>query len=84
MQGCQTQILVRYTIEDGDDWEIGTGVYTASGTTLARTVTESSNSDAALNCSGDAIIFVTMAAEDFSGNAAPYLCHKSTCPPEFL
>ena len=63
--------VVRYTIEDGDDWEIGTGVYTASGTTLVRTVTESSNSDAALTCSADAVIFVTMAAEDFAGNTAP-------------
>lgn len=63
--------VVRYTIEDGDDWEIGTGVYTASGTTLVRTVTESSNSDAALTCSADAVIFVTVAAEDFTGNVAP-------------
>jgi len=63
--------VVRYTIEDGDDWEIGTGVYTASGTTLVRTVTESSNSNAALTCSADAVIFVTMAAEDFTGNVAP-------------
>ena len=73
--------VVRYTIEDGNNWEIGTGVYTASGTTLARTVTESSNSDAALNCSGDAIIFVTMAAEDFSDNAAPAFVNTI---PEFI
>ena len=70
--GVSDTNVVRYTIEDGDDWEIGTGVYTASGTTLVRTVTESSNSDAALTCSGDAIIFVTMAAEDFTGNAVPF------------
>lgn len=56
---------VRYVIEDGTDWEIGTGTYTASGTTLSRTVTESSNSDAAINLSGSAVVFVTVAAQDF-------------------
>ena len=69
--GVSDTNVLRYTIEDGDDWEIGTGVYTASGTTLVRTVTESSNSDAAITCSADAVIFVTMAAEDFTDNAAP-------------
>ena len=79
--GVSDTNVLRYTIEDGDDWEIGTGVYTASGTTLVRTVTESSNSDAALTCSADAIIFVTLAAEDFSGNAAPIW---TTTPPSTL
>ena len=55
---------VRYVIEDGDNWEIGTGTYTASGTTLSRSVEESSNADAALNLSGDALVFVTAAAAD--------------------
>lgn len=55
---------VRYVIEDGDDWEIGEGVYTASGTTLSRSVLESSNADAAINLSGDAEVFITAVAED--------------------
>ena len=56
--------VVRYVIEDGTDWEIGTGTYTASGTTLSRTVSESSNADAALNLSGSAVVYVSAAAED--------------------
>jgi len=55
---------VRYVIEDGDDWEIGTGTYTASGTTLARSVESSSNADAALNLTGNALVFVTAASAD--------------------
>ena len=68
--------VVRYVIEDGSNWEIGTGTYTASGTTLTRTVLESSNSDAAINLSGSALVFISAAAQDivpesggtFSGN----------------
>jgi len=56
--------LVRYVIEDGSNWEIGTGTYTASGTTLTRTVSESSNADAALNLSGSALVFISATAED--------------------
>jgi len=56
--------VVRYVIEDGTDWEIGTGTYTTSGTTLSRTVSESSNADAALNLSGSAVVYVSATAED--------------------
>ena len=56
--------VVRYVIEDGTDWEIGTGTYTASGTTLSRTVLESSNADAALNLTGSAVVYVSAAAAD--------------------
>ena len=56
--------LVPYTIEDGTNWEIGTGTYTASGTTLSRAVAESSNADAALNLTGSAVVYVSAAAED--------------------
>jgi len=58
--------VVRYVIEDGSAWEIGTGTYTASGTTLSRTVTESSNSDSAINLSGSALVFIGATAEDFA------------------
>jgi hypothetical protein len=67
--------VVPYVIEDGNNWEIGSGTYTSSGTTLSRTVSESSNADAAINLSGSAVVFVAAVAEDFpvitSGTAAP-------------
>jgi hypothetical protein len=55
---------VRYVIEDGNNWEVGYGTYTSSGTTLSRTVLESSNADAAINLSGTATVFVGASAED--------------------
>lgn len=55
---------VRYVIEDGNNWEIGTGVYTATGTTLSRTVSESSNAGAAINLSGSAVVYVSMSAAE--------------------
>ncbi len=56
--------VVRYVIEDGDAWEIGLGTYTASGTTLTRASIESSNSDLALNLTGNAVVYVSAAAAD--------------------
>ena len=58
--------VVRYVIEDGTDWEIGNGTYTAAGTSLSRSVIESSNSDAALNLSGNAKVYVTATADSFT------------------
>jgi hypothetical protein len=57
-------MTVRYVIENGDNFEIGSGTYTSSGTTLSRTVTESSNSDSALNLSGSSEVFLTAIAAD--------------------
>ncbi|MFZ9959157.1 MAG: hypothetical protein ACO3GP_02100 [Candidatus Limnocylindrus sp.] len=62
--------VVRYVIEDGTAWEVGYGAYTASGTTLSRTVMESSNSDAAINLSGSAAVFIGAAAEDVPNGTA--------------
>jgi hypothetical protein len=57
---------VRYTIEDGSAWEIGSGVFDATAGTMTRVVSESSNSDAAINLSGSAEVFLTVLAEDIN------------------
>ena len=63
--GVSNGETVRYCIEDGtSNFELGSGVYTASGTTLTRVVSESSNSGNAINLSGDAIVFITAIAAD--------------------
>jgi len=57
---------VRYVIEDGTAWEIGVGVYTSTGTTLTRTLIESSTASL-LNLSGSAVVFISPISDDFSG-----------------
>ena len=59
---------VRYAIEDGSNFEIGSGTYTTSGTTLTRTVTESNNSDNAITLSGGALVFITATVADLFVN----------------
>jgi hypothetical protein len=68
--GAVNATAYTYTIEDGDDFEVGRGTYTSAGTTFSRdTVLLSKISGTAgtskINLSGSATIFVTAAAQDF-------------------
>ena len=66
--GVSNGDVVRYLIEEGTNWEVGTGTYTATGTTLSRTVSESSNSGSAITLAGSAIVSIVAAAEDVTSD----------------
>lgn len=57
---------LRYVIEDGDAWEIGTGSYSAAGPSLTRSPNESSAGGSPIGLTGSAIVFVTATAADFA------------------
>lgn len=62
--GTPNGAVVSYLILDSNGaWEYGTGTYTASGTTLSRTLGQSSTGSL-LNLSGSAQVFITPRKED--------------------
>lgn len=68
--GVQDGETIRYAIRDGANSEIGYGVYSASGTTLTRNVTSSTNSNNAISLSGAAQVFITPSAIDLNQGPA--------------
>lgn len=58
--------FVRYTIEDGTAWEIGSGQYSSTGPTLTRDYIESS-AGALLSLSGEAVVFISAGTEEVYG-----------------
>lgn len=64
LAGVANADVVSYGIKDGANSEVGTGTYTTAGTTLTRTVTKSTNANAAISLSGTAEVFITPRAED--------------------
>ena len=65
--GVADSDVIQYVIEEGSNFEIGTGTYSASGTTLTRTPSESSESDnSAITLSGQAKVSITAIHSDFS------------------
>jgi len=67
-----TGATTRYLIEGpGDAWEIGAGIWTASGATLSRAPSESSNSGNAITATTSSVVSITVSAADLTSNPAP-------------
>lgn len=65
LSGVANADVVSYAIKDGANSEIGTAPYTSAGTLLGpRTVTKSTNANAAISLSGTAEVLITPRAED--------------------
>lgn len=64
--GVQNGDTITYAIVEGNNREIGRGVYTSSGTTLTRSVLKSTASNTPITLAGNAVVFITAAAEDIS------------------
>ena len=80
--GISNGDTVRYVIENGDNFEIGTGVYLSSGTTLSRNPEQTlvgGNADISspsrITLAGTSTVFITAAAKNFSYQTAMTLIY---------
>lgn len=64
--GVSNGEVVAYSINDVGGSEVGTGTYTAAGTTLSRTPVTSTNSNNAINMTAAAIVKISPAKEDIA------------------
>lgn len=73
--GAQNNDTVSYTIEDGVNWEIGTGTFNSTNGTLSRTVTQSFNGTtygtSAISVTTNAQVYITALAADIVVNGGP-------------
>lgn len=70
--GAQNGDTVSYTIEDGVNWEVGTGTFNSVAGTLSRTVTQSYNGTSygttAISVTTNAQVYITALAADIVVN----------------
>lgn len=59
-----------YLAREGTSWEIGRATYTSSGTSLARGVLESSNSNSLVSFTSAVVVSITILAQDITDLAA--------------
>jgi hypothetical protein len=64
--GVQNADVISYGIVEGNNSEVGTGTYSASGSTLTRSVLGSTNSGSLITLAGAAQVFITALAQDIT------------------
>lgn len=67
ISGLTTGDTVRYVIEDGSNWEIGTGTYNTTGPKIVRTtvIQSSAGGSTLINAGANSTIMISVGAGDF-------------------